>query len=679
MNWVGRLARWCLARAARRWPAELREQMHAEWLAELAALEAHQGTAKQRLGYAFSLLAAPPMRDADGEPRGWGASLAPGAPAVGLLVAALIALSVSAYSPDLAVRLLNLAGVEPAPPGGAWVVSLVGAVVTLAWCLLSGRWLGRRGPISGTGRFGAAGPAALAPVAFAPMVLLGALFADDLPYLLGVLVGLLIWAPGAAAVGVAAVRAARRGRVAALMLFGVPLVSALAAVASTVPIALAGRNATATMVASLTVGAPPAAFEEITNGHSSRTFYYQGPWGLTLVCFAAFTLAYGFGALRPRREPAGAPGRSAARDAAGRRGPLPVAAVVTAAGALAVAVIAWAYTLAILTPAMDDLSASAPMPGGSGELFMWTAELRAATILLATLSMLVATADRRFGPAAALLVGAGLTLANAVLHRMSITGPGGLRLALLVGAVPVIVGWAVAGSALTDRLSGTVLRRVMVGVLVAASVLPLITLQGTPGVNHPFLPIGLKATTIVLAVAGVLLAAVPTIAFSRDPMPRWAAVLLVVAPVVLIVGTGLIRPPMSGDSIGPAALAAFAALPLAVVCLAVLRRDTRRRPGRELAVWTGLTVAAVPATVLTVAIGGLLLMFVPNLVFDIDGSGYSYDGLSVVPGAATLMLPVAGLVAARIDGASGEARRRALPPDVDPLPSPESAESPAAG
>ena len=170
MNPVSRLTRWCLARAARRWPAELREEMHAEWLAELAALEAEQGTAKERLGYAFSLLATPPIRDANAAPRSWGASLAPGAPAVGLLVAALIALSVSAYSPGLAARLLSLAGVEPVSPGGEWLISLVGAVATLAWCLLTGRWLGRRRPISDTGRFGAAGPAALAPVAFVPMV-----------------------------------------------------------------------------------------------------------------------------------------------------------------------------------------------------------------------------------------------------------------------------------------------------------------------------------------------------------------------------------------------------------------------------------------------------------------------------------------------------------------------------
>jgi hypothetical protein len=672
---VDRFTRWCLARAARRWPDELRAEMHAEWLAELATLEAQPATARERLGYAFSLVAAPPLRDATGAPRGWGESLAPGAPAVGLLVAALLTLSVSAYSGSLAVRVLELAGRDPFSAGSAWLIPLVGAVITLAWCLPAGRWLGRRRPFARTGRFGDAGPAALAPFTFAPMILLGALPGGELPYLAGVLAGLVIWATGTAAIGVAAVRATGRARAAALMLIGVPLISAFAAVASAVPFALSSRNGPATMLASLTMGGAPAEFDEIVNGVSGRTFSYQGPWALSLACFAAFTLAYGFGALRPRVAAVARRGPVAAGD----RRPLPTAVVVAGAGALVVAVIGWAYTLAVLTPGMQDVSLSAPMPGGDGELYMWTAELRATAILLAVLGMLVATADRRFGPAATLLVGAGLTLANAVLHRMDVTGPGGLRLALLVGTVPVIAGWLVAGGTLHGRPPGAARRRVTVGVLMAAGVLPLITLQGTPGVNHPFLPVGLKVTTIGLAVAGLLLAVVPALALSRRPVPGWAAILLLVVPVALTVTAGLIPPPMSEDDTGPAALAAFAGLPLAVACLALLRRHRERRRGRTVALWTALAVAAAPGTVLAFLAGGILLMFVPNLVFDIDGSGYSFDGLSFVPGTATLLLPLAALAAARLDGGPDPDRQPGPAPAPDPVPPAELTGTPVAG
>jgi hypothetical protein len=196
-------------------------------------------------------------------------------------------------------------------------------------------------------------------------------------------------------------------------------------------------------------------------------------------------------------------------------------------------------------------------------------------------------------------------------------------------------------------------------------------------VNHPYLPIGLKVTTIGLAVTGILLAVVPTLALSRHPVPVWAAFLLLGSPVALTVGAGLIPPPMSDDDTGPALYAAFAALPLAVVCLALLRRHRARRPGRTVAVWTALAVAAVPGTVPAVVVGGLLLMFVPNLVFDIDGSGYSFDGLSYVPGTATLLLPLAALAAMRIDGAAGPAQRR--DPAPDPVPLTESARTPVAG
>ena len=650
MSPVDRLTRWCLARAARRWPAELRAEMHAEWLAELAALEAEQAGPEERLGYAVSLVAAPPVRDATGAPRGWGESLAPGTPAVGLLVAALITLSVSAYSRSLAVWLLDLAGLDPYASGAEWLPHLIGAVITLAWCLPAGRWLGRHWPLARTGRLGDAGPAALAPVVVAPMILLAAVGDGDLPYLLGVLAGLVVWAIGTAAIGVAAVRA----RATMVMLAGVPVVSALAAVVSTVPFALSSRNPAATMVASLTLGGPPAEFDEIVNGTTSRAFYFQGPWVLTLACFAAFTLAYGFGALRPRRVTAAKP----VPVTAGERRSLPVAVVVAGAGAVVVALVGWAYTLAVLTPAMPDVSLSAPMPGGDGELYMWTAELRATTILLAMLGMLVATAGHRFGVAATLLTGAGLTLANAVLHRMDVTGPGGLRLALLVGVVPVVAGWLVAGR----TLPGAPRRRVTVGVLLAAGVLPLITLQGTPGVNHPFLPIGLPVTTTALAVAGILLAVVPALALSRHRVPVWAATLLLVAPVALTVVTGLVLPaPMSEDD-GPAATAAFVALPLAVVCLALLRRHRVRRRGRTVVVWAALTVGAVPGNVVAYLGGGLLLLFVPNLVFAIDGSGYSFDGLSFVPGTATLLLPLAALAAGRLDGAPEPARDQLLRP-----------------
>lgn len=109
-------------------------------------------------------------------------------------------------------------------------------------------------------------------------------------------------------------------------------------------------------------------------------------------------------------------------------------------------------------------------------------------------------------------------------------------------------------------------------------------LQATPAVNHPFLPIGLSVTTSGLAVAGLLLAIVPALALRCRPVPAWAAKPLVVAPVAVIAGAGLVPPSILGGN-GPAE-AALAGLPFAVVCLALLRRHRPRRPGRTVVVWT---------------------------------------------------------------------------------------------
>jgi hypothetical protein len=346
------------------------------------------------------------------------------------------------------------------------------------------------------------------------------------------------------------------------------------------------------------------------------------------------------------------------------------AVVVAGTSALAVAVIGWVYTMAVLTPAIPTMSASGPLLGLDGELTMWTGELSAAAIVLATLGMLIATADRRFGPAAALLVGTGLTLASALLNQLTVTGPARVWLAPLIGLVTVAAGWAVAGRTPPGRLPGDTRRRVTVGVLIAAGALPLVTLQGIPGVDYSSVPIGLAVTTIGLGVAGLLLAIVPTLALSRRPVPVLIAIPLVVALVALTIGTTLAPRPASDNELSYGDFAAFVSLPLAVVCLALLRRHRARRPGRTLAVWTALTVAALPAINLTVLGGMFLAILVPHFLFEIRASDYPDHGWSAVPGAATLILPLAALAAARLDGVSGAGRRPGPAPDPAPQRSP---------
>ncbi|MFI5844644.1 hypothetical protein ACIA8K_33590 [Catenuloplanes sp. NPDC051500] len=627
-----------LRRAAARRPAELRADTEREWLAELAALEAEPGTRVERLRFVLSLFLSRPER-------GWGESFAPLTPAFALLVAGLTTLGVLQVTNLLVTLVLRLLGADYLF-GWNWPRSAAGVALALIWCVAAGRWVARRWPMALPGR--ATAPLVLAVVPALTMI------SGDRVFLIGAALGVLAWAAAGAGLILLAARLGRPLRT-VLLLAGAPLISTLAGVVSTVPLALTTRDGWRSSVTSLLMtGEPPAEFTEII-GLTSRSFSYMGPWVLVMLAFSTLAFCYAFAPLAPRPAKAAAPAEEPPAHGA------PVIAIgvaCTAAG-----VLAWAYTLAILTPGMGDVSASAPMPGGDGELYMWTSELRFTAILLAAFGVLIAAADRRTAVAGTIVTGAGLLIANGVLLRQGAHGAGGLRIALLLGAAVIVAGWAAAGR--TRR--GPVRRRITAGVVLAGAILPMVLMQGTPGVNHPFLPIGLKITTVGLAVAGLLLAVVPALSYSRHRVPIWAAVPLIALPVTVTLIGGAIPPALTEDDSGSAWLGLLLGLPVVVVCLALLRRHRHRGPGRTVALWTVLTVLALPATVAVAFIGMLGLTFVPETVFMLEGGGYSFDGLSFVPGTAVLMLPIAVLLAAGVDGRStaAPAERAVWNPDLE--------------
>ncbi|MET3425481.1 hypothetical protein BJ973_004693 [Actinoplanes tereljensis] len=687
--------------AARRWPAGIRDEMAREWHAELAAIEAEPGGRRRALGYALSLLTSPPLRDRTGAPRGWAETTGPLAPAGALLLTALLTIAAGQLAGSLTSLLFSAAGFESYAM--TWLPAVAEGLLTGAWCLLAGWWLGRRLPLEPTARLGAATSAAFAPLLIAVAVLIPAFVDQDLFYLVSLLIGLLVWVPGVAVLGVAVVRGRRltlfgvvvaRGR--RLALLGLPLISAAAAAAATLPMVVSSRDSLSgglrAAAASLLAGSPTAEYTVIEDGLSSRAFYYLGPWAITLMAFGILALAFGAAALRPLPGQA-LTAAAAASTAETEASPARRTPVVVAVGAscVALAVIAWAYTVTILSPAMPGVSATAPMPGGDGEIYLWVAELRWGAILLAALAMLVATADRRRALAASLVLAAALVVANGVLVRAGAAGAGGLQLTLLIGGIIVIVAWLVArgpiesssqagaadqvvavpgmdgpggGAGSVGRMAR---RRVVAAGVVAAACAPLLLTQGTPGVNHPFLPAGLTLTTTGLAVLGVLLAAVPAVALSRRRVPVWAAVALVVVPVVVVVAAGLAPVPVDTEDTGYASFGALAGLPLAVLVVALLRRHRERRRGRTAAVWVLLVLAALPGTVLLLVASLFLGQIVPNLLFATEGRGYPADGLSIVPGAALLMAAVAALAAARLDGMPGRGHRPGPWPAPDPV------------
>jgi hypothetical protein len=137
-----------------------------------------------------------------------------------------------------------------------------------------------------------------------------------------------------------------------------------------------------------------------------------------------------------------------------------------------------------------------------------------------------------------------------------------------------------------------------------------------------------------------------------------------VLPVAAVVGAGLAPVPTGSEDSGSAYLGAFVGLPLAVAVVALLRRHRVRRRGGTTALWVLLALAGLPGTIVLWMAGAFPGHIAPDLLFAIEGLGYPADGVSVVPGAALLVVPIAAIVSIRLDGNPGRRREPA------PMPSP---------
>jgi hypothetical protein len=338
--------------------------------------------------------------------------------------------------------------------------------------------------------------------------------------------------------------------------------------------------------------------------------------------------------------------------------PVPRTAAAGGIAGLLLAIAAWAYAVAALTPRMPTVGQRTPMPGD--EIILWVAELRWGAILLAALALLCAAADRPAAPAASAILAVLLIGFDAGLARSDADGTGGLVAAVALGAVAAGIAWWVAG--LPDRGHASRVRhRLSFAAITAAFCGPLLLRQGTPDVNHPFLPLGLPVLTVVVAVALTTLAAAAVVSARHRPPPRVIAVLLALVPALWGVGTYLSTP---GRQVSTS-LGVPAALLLAVVVVAVLYRHPARRGGVTAGLWAAVALAGVLASGLVVAVGAYLLGFVPGILFEVGGSSYPADGVSLLPGAALLGMVVAAQVAqwiGRADGTSGPVQAPAAVP-----------------
>jgi hypothetical protein len=324
---------------------------------------------------------------------------------------------------------------------------------------------------------------------------------------------------------------------------------------------------------------------------------------------------------------------------------LPVAVAVAGLVGLLVGLLSWAYTLAVLTPAMPLVGHSAPMPGGDSELYMWVAELRWGGIALAALGLLLAAADRRGAPLAAVVQTVVLLTADGMLARAGAAGAAGLRTALAAAAVAAVLAWWVAGAPRRRGADALTTRRRLAGVAVTAACSgPILLAQGTAAVNHPFLPAGLAVVTGALPA---LLAVVAGYAAAAARPRRLTGSRL----AALVGGSALLFGAWGGATGAgvPYELTAAGVLfsaPMIVMVVGVMRAgQPRRRPAT--AVWIALMLASPVVSALVVMLALTLSIIGAGILFAVAGSSWQADGLSLLPGAVLLAVP-AGAVVARV-------------------------------
>ncbi|MFF5231729.1 hypothetical protein [Dactylosporangium sp. NPDC000521] len=662
MTAFDRLAEALLRLAARRWPAPVREVQLQEWSAELHALRTEPGAgagrrAFEQLRFAFSLAAAAPVDDEDGVPRGWRDAL----PAAGRALqpfAVLVFFGLIATGPAAGLLravdewLLGLAGVRVGWPLGTAITTLTSVPALLVLTIVAW-WLGRRMPLrlAGPGRAGSAAAAPL-PLALAFVVLVvgtqSTLGLGGQAFAVSLVFGAPVWAALTAALAAAVARLTSARRrwwpVAALLaVAGTPLVVELAVTAAVLPVIVASGGDLAAAFAWAPDLVSGAALDGAADSwHQSpdaiSLFNATSAYPVHLLILTGVALGYGVGAAHPRppRLPAPGPVLTAA--------PMRLRPSTVTAGmvALLAGLFSWAYTLTVLTPAMPRVGETAPMPGGDGELYMWVAELRWGGITLAALGLLLATADRRAAPLAAAAQTVALLVTDGVLARGESPT---LRTALTAGAITATVAWAVAGPTLgRDGLAAR--RRLAWTAVIAACCGPIMFGQGTPAVNHPFLPTGLSVTTALVAAALALVATKSAAAARPVPLhPAWSAAVTAI-PVLLLGALGLTTGAGVPSEITATGL--LLAAPMLVAVIAVMRT---RRPGRGWArptLWTVLVLTSPVLSVLLVAASLLLSMFAANLLFTAAGSSWAADGMSLLPGAVLLTLAIGVLTARKL-------------------------------
>jgi hypothetical protein len=609
-------------RAAERWPAEIRDEMAAEWIAELATMRRERVPGWRRLAYAVSLATSAPVEDPGEAPRLWREEL----PSIGRAVAVLVGFAVVAWSAALAAAevpafarflLVEAQGDYPGtyvigqPTSVQWgadAVSVAALLLTAVGYAVLGAYVGRVAPLRWAGHigFGPAGPGVVAALVVGTAA--GGAHGVGL-YGDRVRVGPTIAVYALSAILVATVvRVAPRGR---------PLV------------AVVGGLATLDIAGAIIGGSPwwfPLSLLDLE--HSGVAYgdpfaYHENVGAVAavvrpaLLC-AVFLLRYAV------RAASTAPVTEARRPTPVRLGdarPAPVrraVAVVLMTSGLGL----WAYSAAWLTPAIEAIHSGDSDPG---ELHIWIQEQRELAIWLVVVGLILAMLRR--GPIAlpAVVAYAGMFVADCVADARGSSGPRAFEALVLVGAALLGGAWWLSARLAVVRADPLVTRRVAVAVAVSAALTAptlCIDFEYLADFRHP--PAGLLpsacAIMVLLWFAAMAVACSPA---RRSVAPRRAVAAYTLVPLILV--SGLEVWPEGHEQ----ALALVAAGALGLLALAASCGPVRIRPWR----WIGLAVASVPASVAYLLMSIVIAMSIGGTLMAAAGFDYPSDGVPLMPGA----------------------------------------------
>jgi hypothetical protein len=675
MSALDRLAATLVRAAARRWPADLREDRLAEWSAELHVL---RGKPLAALRFALSLACSPAVEEGHAS-AGWREQL----PGLGrTLQAVLVLLVVGATAPMLVDGISSIAhGLMPDSTGA--VGEGLAGLAALALLLFVGVWLGRRLgtalPLSG--RLRAAGAAAALL-----LVGLGQYLSQLVEHALSTgtpvdapsTTAILTWGLKLALLAVAyvAARLSMRGygRWAAAVAVGgvLAILEALGVVVGLRPeLGTQAQLATAPLWSPLALLYAPstttlARFEQL-DIVVSQVGYVIRP----LAVMAAFGLAFGLAAARSPRalmtrrldtvdpNPDAVPARWSSWLGLG---------TVTAG------VLMWAVTIAVVTPAqratlpvmratyhMSRQSFEEMVPLLAEELLVPLLEQQLTAVLIATLGVVIFLARR--GPVIlpASLVAVALVAVDVLLARNQIGGVPAFGAVLAAGAAAV---WA--ATALSKELGATGpghARRVLTGAAVLAALCaPSPFFAGAMWGSLDLVP-GYRVVAGLLAAMLAGLAAAAALAARTERPSSWLVAITVGGPAVVMVTFGVLFVYRSEWT----QLAPASAPLLAVLTLAASTWTTDTSAWRWLRLGIGAVVLGVPLAVVQVFAG------IPLGSGLVAAAAYSLgsDSLPHLPGVLTLGLPLAMSAARRaVPGhpIAEPAPHTVLPPDLRPSP-----------